>query len=353
MNVDELRNALREQAETVADHDPERRAAGVRARVRVIRRRRVVGAAALTVTALAVVSAVMTLPDREAAPADPTPVPTTPTAPLPTVQHEGFVPHSGEFDLVAARTGETGESSLALTVPPHLEELQVTMVCHGTTGPAGVHWVSGYEGDIRPARPWSVSCGGDPDEPAVPESYYNDDDITLEPSPVPVTVHVELTQERDAHGDLLDNPSATGTYTPVTNPDVVLGIGVYAVAEPVVTVLSTAIPPRVGVDGTDYDYVGHRTTKPGERTLTWTLPPSPKVRYYEAVSENTVADGDPGPGVTASFDDRNCQTSWSAIRYRTGGCLLSAGEPHTITVTIDPGMPENAMAGIVLYERGR
>lgn len=53
MNVDDLRSALHEQAETVADHDPVLHAAGVHERVRDIRRRRVVGAAALTVAALA------------------------------------------------------------------------------------------------------------------------------------------------------------------------------------------------------------------------------------------------------------------------------------------------------------
>jgi len=360
MNVDELRSVLREQAGTVTDHDPVRRAAGVHERVRGIRRRRVVGAAALTVTALAVVSAVMTLPDREAAPADPTPTTPLPTTPLPTVQHEGFVSHSGEFDLVAAGTGETGQSTLALTVPPHAEELHVTMACHGTSGPAGVFWVSGYAGDSRPGRPWSTSCGGDPGEPVVPGVFPSEsgpfsyeDGLRLRPSTDPVTVHVELTQELDEQGRLLDNPSVTGTYTPVTNPDVVLGLGVYKVAEPVVVVLGTEIRPRVGINGTDYGYVGHRATKPGERTLTWTLPAAPVVRYYDVVSADSAAQDDPMPSITASFDDGSCRTSWSFPHYRAGGCLLSAGEPHTITVTIDPGMPDDAMAGIVLYEPGQ
>jgi hypothetical protein len=357
MNVDDLRAALHEQAGTVADHDPAQRAAGVHERVRVVRRRRVVGAAALTVTALAVVSAVMTLPATEAAPpADDGP--TTPApSPLPTVQHEGFVQHSGEFDLVAAKTGKTGQSTLSLTVPPHAEELHVAMSCHGLSGPAGVYWVSGY-GEIRPARPWSTWCGGDPDVPVVPGVFGSDagpwsydDGLRFGPSTDPLTVHVELTQELDDKGDVLDNPSAMGTYTPVTNPDVVLGIGVYKIAKPVVTVLGTEIRPLVGINGVDYAYVDHRAGKPGERRLTWTLPASPKERYYDVVSDKSQAEGNPMPSVTAMLDDGTCQTSWAFPRYRAGGCLLSARKPHTITVIIDPGMPEDAVAGIVLYER--
>lgn len=362
MNVDELRIALREQAEGLADHDPVQRAAGVHERVRGIRRRRVVGAAALTVTALAVVSAVVTLPSREAAPADDPPVPTVPPVPtmplpatsLPTIQHEAFVSHSGEFDLVAAKIGDTGQSTLALTIPPHAEELHVAMTCYGMSGPAGVYWVSGYGGESRPARPWSTGCGGDPDEPAVfvPESWSYDDGLLLEPSADPLTVHIELTQELDENGDLLDNPSAMGTYTPVTHPDVVLGMGVYKVAAPVATVLGMKIRPRVGFDGVDYAYTDHRASKPGERKLTWTLPSSPKVRYYDVVSDKAAVEGSPMPSITMSYDNGSCQTLWtSSSPYRAGGCLLSAGEPHTITVTIDPGMPEDAVVGIVLYER--
>jgi hypothetical protein len=108
----------------------------------------------------------------------------------------------------------------------------------------------------------------------------------------------------------------------------------------------------VGLDGVDYTYVDHRASKPGERKLTWTLPPSPKVRYFDAVSDNSAAEDDPRASITASFDGGSCQNSWVASpRYRAGGCLLSAGKPHTITVTIDPGMPEDAVVGIVVYER--
>jgi hypothetical protein len=358
VNVNDLRAALRERAGTVADHGTAQRVVQVHARVRGARRRRVAGAAALTVAALAAVSAVVAFPDREAAPVDHRPAIPVPPAPLPTVQHEGFVPHSGEFDLVAATTGGTGQNTLTLTVPAHAEELHVTMVCRGVSGPTDGYWVSGYAGDSRPARPHSLWCGDDPDVPAVPGvtgsapgPWHYDDGLRLGPSKDPRTIHVELTQELDENGERLDRADETGTYTPVGHPGVVLGIGVYRVAEPVTTVAGTKIRPRVGLDGVDYTYVDHRVSKPGERTLTWTVAPSTVERYYDLVSDNSANADNPMASVSASHDGGNCQSAWSLPRFRTGGCLLSAGEPHTITVTIDPGLPENAVAGIVLYER--
>lgn len=358
MNVNDLRAVLREQAETVTDHDTARRVTEVRDRVRVVRRRRVAGAAALTVAALVVVSAVVTLPNWEAAPVDHRPGAPDLPAPLPTARHDDFVAHSGEFDLVAAAVGETGQSTLDLTVPAHTEELHVTLLCHGMSGPSYAYWVSAYAGDSRPARPHSTGCGGDPYTPAVPGTrgsapgpWHYDNGLTLRPSTDPVTVHVELTRELDDNGDLLGGADEIGTYTPVTNPDVVLGLGVYKVAKPVATVAGTEIRPRVGLDGEDYAYVEHRVSKPGERTLTWTLEPSAAVRYYDVVSDNSTAPGNPLPGVRSSQDGGDCQAGWSIPRFRSGGCLLSAGERHTITVTIDPGLPENAVVGIVLYQR--
>ncbi|NJO13159.1 MAG: hypothetical protein HC872_06505, partial [Gammaproteobacteria bacterium] len=157
-----------------------------------------------------------------------------PTTPLPTIQHEGFVAHSGEYDLVAATTGGTGQSSLALTIPAHAEELHVTMTCGGVPGPVNEHWVSGYAGDTRPARPHSLWCGDEPDTPVVPGvvgsapgPWHYDDGLRLGPSKDSRTIHVELTQELDEQGELLDRADETGTYVPVSRPGVVLGIGVY------------------------------------------------------------------------------------------------------------------------------
>jgi hypothetical protein len=131
----------------------------------------------------------------------------------------------------------------------------------------------------------------------------------------------------------------------------VLGIGVYKIEEPVVTVAGTDIRPRVGINAVDYAYVEHRVSKPGERRLTWTLEPSTAERYYDVVSDNSANPDDPSAAITAILDVEDCPSVWAFPRYRAGGCLLSPGEPHTITVTIDPGMPENAVVGIVLYQR--
>ncbi|HEX6352923.1 hypothetical protein [Actinophytocola sp.] len=46
-----------------------------------------------------------------------------------------------------------------------------------------------------------------------------------------------------------------------------------------------------------------------------------------------------------------CQSSHAFARFRAGGCLLSPGVPHTITVTIEDDPPSGALLGVVLYGR--
>lgn len=353
MDVSDLRAALHERAGTVTEHGAVHRVAQVRARVRATRRRRIAGAAALTAGVLALVSAVVTLPDRETGPADTGPEP----APLPTTTHEGFVSHSGGYDLVAAKIGEPGQNTLDLTIPAHPGKVHVTMTCHGVSGPSGGYWVSGYEGGARPARPVSYWCGGDPDVPAVPGvsgtapgPWHYEEGFTLPPANEPVTVRVELTQEVDKDGVPLDRADAIGTYLPISHPSAVLGIGVYTVADPVTTVAGAEIPPRVGLDGQDYAYAEHRTSKPGEQELTWQLAPSAAVRYYDVVAADAVGMADPREGVQLVLDGTSCQSHVGFATFREGGCLLTPGEPHTITVTVDGDPLENALLGIVLYE---
>lgn len=361
MNVNDLRAALHERAGTVTDHDAVRRVAQVRARVKVARRRRIAGAAALTAVVLAVVSAVAVLPDPVAGPDPdrpavlPDPVP---TEPLPTIQHEGFLSHSGEYNLVAAAVGQRGQSSLALTIPPHPGDIHVSMLCHGIGGPVGDYWVSGYGGD-RPARPDGLWCGREPDGPVVPGvsgpapgPWMYDEGMLFGPSATPLTVHVELTQELDENGATLDNPDEMGTYVPVEHPDVVLGMGVYSVAEPVVTVAGVDIRPLVGLDGQDYAYREHRSSKPGEGSLTWTLEPSPVERYYDFVASNAADPGNPRSGVEAALDGDSCQYAIGMDpQFRAGGCQLSPGVPHTITLTVHETPRPDVEMGIVLYER--
>lgn len=356
MNVADLRAALHEQADTVDEHDTGRRVAQVHARVRVARRRRAAGAAALTVAVLALVSVVATLPEREAGPADPGP--TSEPAPLPTIEHENFLSHSGEFDLVAAEIGGRGQNTLDLTIPAHREELHVTMVCYGPSGPANGYWVSGYGGDRRPERPHSYWCGDDPSVPAVPGVFgeapgpwHYDEGFTLQPANDPRTIHVELTQEVDEHGIPLDRADAIGDYVVVGHPDVVLGIAVYTVADPVATVAGTEIRPLVGLAGQDYAYADHRESGRGERQLTWHLPPSTAVRYYDVVADDAIDPDKPGPGVLATLDGTSCQSGYGFARFRAGGCLLTPGVPHTITVTTEGDPLKDTVLGIVLYEQ--
>jgi len=367
MNVTDLRAALRERADTVIDHDAAQRIVQVRARVRVARRRRIAGVAALTVCALAVVSAVAAFPDPVAGPDRPAEPDRTPTAepsdlaPLPTIQHEGFLSHSGEFDLVAAKMGAPGQNTLDLTIPAHSGEVHVAMVCSGVSGPSGVYWVSGYAGDSRPDRPNSYWCGRDLDGPVVPGVSgsppgpwsYDDAGLTFGPSSEPLTVHLELTQEVDKDGVPLDRPDAIGDYVPVSHPDAVLGVGVYAVADPITTVAGTDIRPRVGLAGQDYLYQDNRTSKPGERSLTWTLRPSDEERFYDFVATDAVDPDKPQHGVEAVLDGSSCIYNVGGYRsFRAGGCLLSPGVPHTITLTIQGDPLANAELGIVLYARG-
>lgn len=362
MNVTDLRSALREQADLVIDHDAAQRVTLVHGRVRVVRRRRVAGVAALTVAVLAMVGAVSILPSRGAGPddtgSDTGPVATSDPAPLPTIQHENFVAHSGEYDLVAATLGDPGQNTLELTVPAHREELFVSMACYGASGASEGYWVSGYAGDTRPDRPQSEWCGGDPLTPAVPGvsgqrpgPWYYPDGLTLKPENTPVTVNLELTKEVDENGAPLDNPDEIGTYVPVSNPDVVLGVAVYAVAEPVATVAGTEIRPLVGLDGQDYAYVEHHLSKPGERVLTWRLAPSTEERYYDVVFSDAMYPGEQGQGVEVSLDNGSCQSGFGFAHYRAGGCLLTPGEPHTITATIAGNPPKTALLGIILYRQ--
>src|SRR5262245_38020725 len=108
MNVTELRAALRERADDVDHHDVSARVEKVHARVRRVRRRRIAGVGALTVGALVVVGAVTVLPNRAAGPAGPGPTTTIPAPPV--IHNDGFVSHSGEFDLIAAKVGRPGEN---------------------------------------------------------------------------------------------------------------------------------------------------------------------------------------------------------------------------------------------------
>lgn len=358
MNITDLRSALRERADAVTDHDAALRLAQVHARVRVTRRRRVAGAAALTVGALALAGAVSVLPDRGTAPAGPAPGTASEPAPVPTIEHENFVSHSGEFDLIAAKVGEPGEDTLTLTVPAPGGAVHVSMVCYGASGPGDGYWVSGYVGDSRPDRPHSNWCGHDPDVPAVPGVFghepgpwHYDEGMTLRPEGDLVTVHLELTQEVDENGVRIQRADEIGDYVPVSHPDVVLGAAVYTVAEPVTTVAGTEIPPRVGLAGRDYAYAEHRLSEPGRRELTWNLPPSTEVRYYDVVASNAMAPNTTGTGFEASLDGTSCRSGYAFAQVRAGGCLLSPGVPHTITVTIDGEPPSNALLGIVLYER--
>ena len=355
MNVDELRTALRERADTVTDHDAVQRVVQVRARVRVARRRRVAGAAALTVAVLAAVGAISVLPNREAPPASPLPSP-LPSAPV--IEHENFLSHSGEFDLIAAVVGEPGQNTVDLTVPAHDGPVQISMVCYGASGPAEGYWVSAHVGDDRPDRPDSAWCGDDPNTPSVPGAFgerpgpWNyPESLTLQPEDEQRTVHVELTQEVDENGEQLERADDIGNYVRVSNPAATIGVAAYSVADPVATVAGTEIRPLVGLAGQDYAYTDHRVSRPGERKLTWTLEPSTKERYYDVVGADVMPPDTHGPGFAASLDGTSCQSSFGFANYRAGGCLLSPGEPHTIEVTIEGDPPANALLGIVVYER--
>lgn len=358
MNVDDLRSVLRERADAVTDQNAEHRAARVRARVRAAHRRRIAGVAVLTAGVLAVVGTVSFLPNRAAPPADPGPA-DLPAAP--TIQHERFLSHSGEFDLIAAEVGEPGQNTLELAVPAHDGEVMVSMVCFGPSGPAEGYWVSGYVGDDRPDRPDSAWCGDDPDTPAVPGVFGQApgpwdyiESLTVQPEDDQRTVHVELTQEVDENGDLLDRADEIGTYVPVSHPGAVLGVAVYTIADPVTTVADAEIRALVGVNGRDYVYREHRVSEPGERTLTWTLEPSTEERYYDVVFTDAIAPDMLGPtAVAASLDGESCRVSYVFARLRAGGCLLTPGEPHTITVTIEHDPPTGAVLGIVVYDRTR
>ncbi|HEY0452740.1 hypothetical protein [Actinophytocola sp.] len=356
MNVTDLRSALHEQADTVTDHNAALRLVQVHARVRVARRRRIAGVAALTVGALALVSAVAVLPNRAAEPDNTGPADPSDPAPVPTIQHENFVSHSGEFDLIAAKVGEPGQNTLDLTIPAHRGEVHVSMVCYGANGRRDGYWVSGYAGDSRPARPHSDWCGDDPNTPAVPAvtgsapgPWNYGEGLTLQPADGQVTFHLELTREVDENGVPLDHPDSIGDYVPVSHPDVVLGAAVYTVADPVTTVAGTEIRPLVGVDGQDYAYEEHRLSEPGKRELTWRLEPSAEVRYYDVVASDAKDPDKPGPGVAVSLDGGSCRSGYAFAQFRAGGCLLSPGEPHTITVTIEGEPPKNALLGVVLY----
>ena len=138
------------------------------------------------------------------------------------------------------------------------------MACYGVSGPMGVYWVSGY-GGARPERPDSQWCGGDPEAPVVPGvsgtppgPWHYTQGMRFGPSYEPLTVRVELTQEVDENGVPLDRPDEIGTYATVEHPGVWLGIGVYTVAVPVVTVAGNEIRSLVGLGGKDYAYQDHR-----------------------------------------------------------------------------------------------
>ncbi|OLF05886.1 hypothetical protein BLA60_34470 [Actinophytocola xinjiangensis] len=356
MNVTDLRTSLRDRADTVTDPDPGARATQVQARIRALRRRRVTGVAALTVGTLAVVGTAGFLSAREpdgAEIAGQDPAATT-------ITHENFVSHSGAYDLIGATMGKPGESTLEVTIPAPKGKVRIMMVCYGDLeGPD--HWVSGYTGDSRPDRPDSNWCGGEPTTPVVPAltgtapgPYSYDPGLTAQPEGDQLTVHVELTQEVDKNGNPIENPDDTGTYVPVSDPNVVLGVGIYSIAPPETTVAGAEIPSLIGLDGEDYAYREHRTSRLGERELTWEIPASDTVRHYDVVAKDSRSPGVTGAGVEAVLDGTSCRFNYGLPTFRAGGCLLDPGEPHTITVTIpEQQPPATAELGIVLYEKVR
>lgn len=359
MNITQLRSALREKADIVPDHGADVRIAKVQARIRRVRRRRVAGAAALTVAVLVLAGAVTVVVPRggstgvAAGTTEPAQPPPEELVPVAVSDH--FVSHSGEFDLIDSKVGKPGESALDFTFDAPGGELHVAMLCYGTGSALGRYWISGWSGE-RPQRPYSTWCGGDRDTPGIPGAHgtapgpWNyDDELTMRPDRGRVTVQVELTNEVDENGVPLDNASETGDYVPVTHPGVVLAIGVYRVAEPVTTVAGTEIHSLVGLDGQDYAYQEHRASKPGARELTWRLEPSPTMRYYDFLAADAMFPNQPGQGVEAVLDGTTCRSSYAFAKFRAGGCLLTPGEPHTITVRVIEDSPETVVLGIVLY----
>jgi hypothetical protein len=355
MNITDLRSALRERAADVNHHDPVERVSGVHARVRRVRRRRIAGVGALTVGALVIVGAVSVLPSRGGAPDRTGPAARTDP---PVIHHDNFVSHSGGFDLIAAKVGKPGRNTLDIDVPAHRGELYVSMVCWGHGGPDG-YWVSGYTGDSRPARPASNWCRDEPMTPVVPMvrgeapgPWNYDPGLTIGPDDR-ATVHLELTQEVDESGVPIVLPTEEGDHVLVTNPDTVLGVALYTVADPIAEVAGTMVPSRVGLNGQDYAYVRHLPSTPGTRVLTWTLDPSTEERYYDVIASNAVVPNKKGQGagVNMSLDGDNCRVFFSSATFRTGGCLLSPGEPHTITVTVSGDLPAGTALAIVLYQR--
>jgi hypothetical protein len=342
MNIDDLRATLRERAGTVTDHDPVQRVGQVRARVRVARRRRIAGIAALAAGVLVVAGAVSVLPDKA-------PDITRPADPLPVIQHDRFVSHSGQYDLILAEVGERGQNTLELTIPPGQGQLYVSMLCEEAAAIAGQYGVTGYSS----TAPGELTSQGCSDNPAVPKTpgvntgpsgnvtwWGYLDGISVRSGADPVTVHIELAQDQ-----------GSTRATRASNPDALIGLGVYRVADPVATVATFEIPPRVGLGGQDYAYVDHRASQPGERSLTWTLEASATERYFDVVAANIV---DPDTPVTMFKVAADCSRGtygYNMPRRRAGGCLLSPGEPHTITVTVEGGTAKDGLLGITLYER--
>lgn len=345
MNLTDLRSALRERAE---DLEVAGRPAGVRveevhARVRRVRRRRIAGAGAVTAAALVLVGAVTVLPGRGASPDR-----TTPAGP-PVVHHDNFVSHSGEFDLIAATVGKPGQNTLELEVPGRHGELFVDVACYDPAGRPGDHRVLGWAGATKPERPYGTWCEHDPNTPAEPSvrgaapgPWYYDPGLTIPAGAESVTVHLELDQRVDVADDV-------GRYVPASDAQAWLGIAVYTVAEPVAVVADTPIRPLVGLDGQDYAYVESRQSKPGTRDLTWTLEPAADDRYYDVVADDAV--DRPNASVSMGLDGEDCRLESGVPRFRAGGCLLSPGRPHTITVSIHGDVPPNAVLGIVLYRK--
>ena len=97
-----------------------------------------------------------------------------------------------------------------------------------------------------------------------------------------------------------------------------------------------------------------RTTgaEAGERSLTWTLEPSAKERYYDIVAAGAVDPDEPRAAVEAVLDGDFCRYNiGGSATFRESGCLLPAGVPHTITLTIQGAVRDDAVLGLVLYER--
>jgi hypothetical protein len=207
VNVAELSAALRQQAEEMEPgFSPQ--LATVHARVRRVRRRRATGAVLGAAAIVATAALTVVHPRGDSRP--------EPVAPRPLV----FPEHVGRYHLVAAQSGEPGESRITVALPRPSQKFAVSAACRGPQDPdAPLETLLDTRLVVNGTNVGGVFCSPHPEAVGPrPSPIYNDLELR--------TNGVDLR----SRSLVLSLTLVRGRFTQerVTDPDAVLGLAVYA-----------------------------------------------------------------------------------------------------------------------------